>query len=345
MPAMSATLVRGELLRDSSTPRPGNPSTASIVMRCPACGRNGTGPSDELLAAESKPFACRACAFKIVQDGGIWRALPPERQDYFSQFIRNYEYVRQAEGRGSSSADFYLGLPFHDVTGQHSWQWSIRARTHGYVVRNILPTLSSRKNANLKVMDLGAGNGWLSYRLASLGHLPVAVDLLTNEFDGLGAAVHFESKLPKLFPRFQAELDHLPFADGQFDCTIFNASFHYSENYARTMAEAIRCTRSGGMVVIADSPTYSREEYGQQMVEERKKTFEKKFGFRSDILGSSEFLTPKRLLDLGAEFQIRWKSHRVWYGFQWAFRPLISRLKRRRDPSQFVLYTAQVKTQ
>jgi SAM-dependent methyltransferase len=107
--------------------------------------------------------------------------------------------------------------------------------------------------------------------LAQLGHHPIAVDLQTNSFDGLGAAIHYQHSLPKLFPRFQAELDRLPFANGQFDCAIFNASFHYSENYDRTLAETIRCLRPGGTIVIADSPLYSREEVGLQLVEERRK--------------------------------------------------------------------------
>jgi hypothetical protein len=41
---------------------------------------------------------------------------------------------------------------------------------------------------------------------------PIAVDLLTNDQDGLGAAEHFKQRLPLSFPRFQAELDNLPFA-------------------------------------------------------------------------------------------------------------------------------------
>jgi hypothetical protein len=42
-----------------------------------------------------------------------------------------------------------------------------------------------------------------------VGIFPIAVDLLTNELDGLGAASHYSDKLPKLFPRFQTELDRL----------------------------------------------------------------------------------------------------------------------------------------
>jgi SAM-dependent methyltransferase len=191
---------------------------------------------------------------------------------------------------------------------------------------------------------LGAGNGWLSYRLAASGFRPIAVDLQSNTFDGLGAAVHYRSVLPTLFPRFKAELDRLPFADSQFDCAIFNASFHYSENYDVTLAEAIRCLRPGGTIIIADSPCYKRDQSGQEMLEERRKGFQARFGFRSDALASCEYLTADRLLTLEARHQLEWTVHQPWYGVRWALRPIIARLSKKREPSQFRIYTARVKT-
>ena len=70
----------------------------------------------------------------------------------------------------------------------------------------------------------------MSFRLGGAGYHPVAVDLLTNDRDGLGAAEHYRQHLPEIFPRFQAELARLPFQNEQFDAVIFNASFHYAED-------------------------------------------------------------------------------------------------------------------
>ena len=183
----------------------------------------------------------------------------------------------------------------------------------------------------------------MSYRLALLGHRPVAVDLQTNAFDGLGAAIHYKSALRALFPRFQAELDRLPFADSQFDCAIFNASFHYSENYDHTLGEAVRCLRPGGVVIIADTPFYNRETSGLAMLRERHRFFEKRFGFKSASLASCEYLTDDRLVALEARHDLQWNAHQVWYGTHWACRPILARLRGRREPSKFRIYTAQVK--
>jgi hypothetical protein len=148
--------------------------------------------------------------------------------------------------------------------------------------------------------------------------------------------------LPKLFPRFQAEMDRLPFQDGQFDCAIFNASFHYSENYFATFAEAVRCVRARGLVIIVDSPWYSDANAGKQMARERHLDFLQRFGFSSNALASQEFLTDGILHDLRAWFKIRWQIHNPWYGLRWAARPLVARLKNKREPSKFRIYAAEV---
>ena len=170
----------------------------------------------------------------------------------------------------------------------------------------------------------------------------MAVDLLTNDQDGLGAAAHFRKGLPSLFVRVQAELDHLPFADGIFDVVIFNASFHYSENYETTLAEALRCTRPGGLVIIADTPWYSRDESGRKMLSERRTHFTARYGFASDAIPSREYLTDQDLDLLRDRFAIEWKLYTPYYGVRWLLRPLLAKLRRRREPSRFRIYAVEV---
>jgi ubiquinone/menaquinone biosynthesis C-methylase UbiE len=322
-------------------PFPKQSLSPHLVLRCTTCGGDLAELAYSALASNCAPLICRQCLFVTTQEKGMWRALREDRRSHFERFIKDYETVRRLEGRGSDVAHFYLALPNVDRTCRNSWQWTIRARTYAYLQRTILSAISS-KTSLLNILDLGAGNGWMSYRLARQGHRPVAVDLVTNDFDGLGAGVHYQRVLPVMFPRFQAEFENLPFASRQFDCAVFNASFHYSEDYDRTLTEAIRCLRRGGLLVIADSPSYSREESGRQMLAERHESFQRTFGFKSDSLASREFLTQEILRELEVRHDIQWTTHRLWYGIQWACRPLIARMKGRREPSQFRIYTAQV---
>src|SRR3984957_6095269 len=311
-----------------------------VRLRCPRCGGwisslSHTNVSDAILV-------CSDCCLKLSSEEGIWRALLPERVSHFSRFIRDYEFIRSAEGRGSVDAEYYLALPYRDLSGNNSQQWIIRARTFRYIERHILPGLQSDNRKRLRILDLGAGNGWLSYRLALGGHAPVAVDLLTNDRDGLGATIHYQKQLATLFPRVQAELDVLPLMDDAFDLVIFNASFHYSEDYEKTIAEALRCTCAGGTILIADTPWYSNEASGQQMVIERRRSFTQRYGIASDGLNSLEFLTDQRLQRLEARFELRWQVHSPSYGIRWFMRPLLAKMQGRREPSQFRIYSARV---
>jgi ubiquinone/menaquinone biosynthesis C-methylase UbiE len=147
--------------------------------------------------------------------------------------------------------------------------------------------------------------------------------------------------MAKPFLRFQAESAHLPFTNGQFDLAIFNASFHYSEDYRATLSEALRCVRTGGTVMICDSPWYADDMSGKRMVEERRQRFLSQFGTASDSIHSLEYLTDQRLESLERHFSIQWQVHTPWYGLRWAARPLVAKLRGKREPSRFRIYTAR----
>ncbi len=298
-----------------------------VLLRCPRC------------ESDTIDQGCPRCGFRMEFRNGIVHALPPERAAHYEQFVRDYEFIRAAESRGSEGEDFYLGLPYKDSTGKNSAQWQIRARSYDYLVRHLLN--KDRLHSVKRVLDLGAGNCWMSFRLALAGFQPVAVDLLTNNRDGLGAAVHFNTHVQQLFPRFQAEMGHLPFQDGQFDALVFNASFHYTEDSEAALREALRCVRGGGVVIISDTPWYSREESGRQMVNERRAAFLGSYGTASDSIESLEYLTDARLRSLEEKLSIRWNIHTPQYGLRWAMRPLIAKLRRRREPSRFRIYVTR----
>jgi SAM-dependent methyltransferase len=295
-----------------------------IPLRCTRCRER----MDEWL--------CRHCAFRMIVEDDIVHALPPERVAHYAQFVTDYERIRAAEGRGSQTEQYYLGLPYEDATGRNSDQWRIRARSFNCLFEQVLGPMKGRS-----VLDLGAGNCWMSYRLALAGYEPVAVDLLTNDHDGLGAAIHYQPRLSKAIPRFRAEAANLPFENEQFDAAIFNASFHYAENYETVLSEALRCVKRGGMVVVSDTPWYTREENGTRMVEERQAMFLARYGTASRALSSREFLTDVRLALLAERCGIRWEIYVPQFGILWALRPWLAKLRRKREPSRLRIYVAR----
>src|ERR1700744_6314117 len=106
--------VRARTENDIAT----NPSShLEIYLQCPRCRGN------------IKNLKCSHCAFRMELHNEIVHALPPERAAYYARFIAEYERIREAEGRGSQSENFYLALPYKDTSGRNSQQWKIRSRS------------------------------------------------------------------------------------------------------------------------------------------------------------------------------------------------------------------------
>ncbi len=315
--------------------------TKGLSLLCPACSNELRPLSDCEETFNTAWIPCDWCPEVIRKTNGVWRMLSTQQRIDHAAFLRDYETIRRTEGRGSDRSDFYLALPFADVTGRFSEQWKIRARSYRFLEETLLPSLEQRHGSQMRVLDIGAGNGWLSYRLALRGYLPAAVDLCRNEWDGLEAAKHYTSAIPGLFPRIEAEMDNLPFANAQFDVAIFNASFHYSADYSKTLRETLRCLRSGGTILIVDSPTYRSAAGGEAMRRERQRSSEARFGVSGDAHATQDFLTPEIVESLSG-LGIQWTRHLASYGLRWSMRPLIARLKRRREPSQFYLYEGRM---
>lgn len=249
------------------------------------------------------------------------------------RFLGDYSHIRHAEGRGSDDPEYFRALPYRDLTGRNSRQWSIRARTWQHFEKFVLAEIENGARRPLDILDLGAGNGWMSHRLTLREHKPVALDVFSDCKDGLRSTCHY----PRRFPCIEAEFDDLPFRDAAFDLAIYNSSIHYSTDYRRTLSEARRCLRSSGRVVIMDSPVYKLPEHGEQMRAERHELFGRQYGFRSDSVPSIEYFDEAMLDRLARELKIEWRRSRPWYGLGWALRPWKARLFSRRPPSQFFI--------
>jgi SAM-dependent methyltransferase len=282
-----------------------------IPVVCPRC--HGA-------LADGDGWECVACGERYPMIAGIARFLPSERAAHFAAFLEDYTTVRLAEGRATDDPAFLQRLPDPTPGDPLAEQWRMRARSWAVVQRRVL----GESTKPLVVADVGAGVGWLSNRLAELGHVPLAVDLTVDAHDGLGAARHFGT----VFGRYQAEMDALPFADDTVDLVA-------------TLREALRVLAPGGLLVVMDSPLYRHAADGAAMVAERHADFERRFGTRSDSVPSIGYLTPA-MLDASAQaLGLHWERHRPWYGWRWAWKPWRARLRRRRAPSRFELLVAR----
>lgn len=299
---------------------------APHLFACPSCGaalRSDEGSGILRCAGEGRSYERR---------NGILHLLADNRAGVFETFVAEYDEVRQAEGRGTDQPAYYRRLPFEDTTERFTRDWKIRAASYNSLVRKVVEPLE-RTGRVLRILDLGAGCGWFSYRMAQRGHEAFAVDLRTDDRDGLGAHVHYDGA----FTPVRAEFDRLPFAPGTFDLVVFNASFHYAEEYERTLTEALRVLSDGGRIAVVDSPIYRRSFSGSWMVAARQRAFVERYGFASNSIKSEHFLTLARLQVLSAQTGVTWTIHKPMYGVRWALRPFVARLSRRCEPARFAV--------
>lgn len=249
-------------------------------------------------------------------------------------FARAYARHRADEGRAYGEPTI-VQLPYL-TTGPHAAQWAIRARTYERFMTKVLRPAAARSRHPLNVLDLGAGNGWLSHRIALEGHRATALDIRDDVIDGLGAAMPLARRVPRL-QCVVASFEAIPLADGSADITLFNASLHYATDLHAVLEEAKRVTREGGHIAILDSPFYLTEADGFAMVAEKRQ----RFGARADTLMALpfiEFLSLDRLRRAAPE--LAWNRHKVRYPLAYELRPLLAAISGKRRPSRFDLWVA-----
>lgn len=259
-------------------------------------------------------------------------------------FRAAYAEHRKTEGRGSGGEEELLALPYV-LQGPQAGQWAVRSRTFDRFMTAVLEPCARAASRPLHVVDLGAGNAWLSYRVSRAGHRATAVDVRTDPVDGLGAAAAYRPHVERMPARIAGSFEALPLADGVADMAVFNAALHYALDLPIALREAVRVVTPGGRVVILDSPFYSSAVHGEAMVEEKSRQAAARFGDRAgDLMAPPfiEYLTAERLDNASVGLGLRWRRHRVRYRLAYELRPLVARLRRRRPPSRFDLWEGRL---
>ena len=289
---------------------------------CPSCRGS--------LHRSVDTWECPRESFIFPAVAGIPDFVIPTRREHVSQFLRIYQDVRKIEEWGDGSPEFVLGLPYEDKTGKHPGNWHIRSRTYECFIadlRQIAPEPA-------RVLDLGAGNCWLSLRLRNQEYHVTAVDVNLDERDGMQAA---RLAIPHIrsVDLVRAEFEYLPFADASFDVIVFNSSLHYTKDPLAALRRVSRLLSHGGYIYVLDSPVYKHEKHGDAMVRERRKEIGRLVGREiPDELGGS-YLTFDRMTQLEAEYTVR--MLRPKYGFLWNVRPVLASILRRRQPAAFMV--------
>jgi len=296
------------------------------VFACPECGA-------ALIDDGSDRVACPGCARCFDRRDGVWRFLDPGREQQFEPFARQYRLVRDREGRRRASASYYRMLPNVAADDPQAGDWRIRQETYRHLLGHVLA--AARQPS--AVLDLGAGNAWLSHRLAALGHHVVAVDAIEDDADGLGAVRHYDTPIVAL----HADFDALPLAPAQFDVVLFNGSLHYSPDPGATLARARAMLADGGTLVVMDSPMFVADHDGAAMVDATGRQFARDLDLHEIVRPGCGYLTFSGLDATASTLRMAPAFVPSRGPLAWRVRRQLARVRMGRQPAAFGLWMAR----
>ena len=102
-------------------------------------------------------FSCGSCGHRFEHRDGVYRFLTSGRVDEAAPFLRQYRIVREREGRLDANAR-WQALPEVPVGDRHAAEWRLRRESYAHLLRDVVADRGER----IRIVDLGAGNGWLS---------------------------------------------------------------------------------------------------------------------------------------------------------------------------------------
>ena len=295
------------------------------LFACPEC--------EAELGAQPEACLCTRCGRRFEYRDGMWRFLTPARGAALEPFLRQYRVVRGSDGHRQAAPEYYRMLPSVADDHPQAAEWRVRRETYHHLLQHVL----AEGPQPVRALDIGAGSGWLSHRLAELGHQTVAVDVLDDDADGLGAARHYPSR----FAVVQADFNALPFLPHQFDLVVFNGSLHYAHDVGDALARAHDMLASGGALVVMDSPMFHSDGDGRAMTTERARRFQLQYGLASVVRAGAGYLTFPSLEAAAQALQLQSAFVPSRGPLGWRMRRRLAYLRLRRAPAAFGLWVAR----
>jgi 2-polyprenyl-3-methyl-5-hydroxy-6-metoxy-1,4-benzoquinol methylase len=293
---------------------------------CPECGEALEGRAPQELV-------CGACGGRYSERDGIWDFLADGRRARLDAFVQQYRLVREREGRRPDSARYYQNLPAVESDDPHACDWCVRRETYRHLLRHVLAAGPQPST----ILDLGAGSGWLSHRLSTLGHRVVAVDALDDAVDGLGAIRHY----PTAIVAVRADFDALPLVPGQFDVVVFNGSLHYSPDVATSLKRAQSMLAAGGTVAVMDSPMFRTDRDGAAMVADKLRQFADDYGVDDAVQPGCGYLTFASLAAQAGALQMHSDFVHTRGPLRWRLQRQLNGVRLGRQPATFGLWVAR----
>lgn len=204
-----------------------------LPLACPTCRR----PLDEerLVCPEGHTFE---------QTHGVLSLLDASFAHRLHRFNATLSQYRAATGRRLLKPAVYPELPFAAAL-RSQFEWRLR-RYDWAVTQKWVGAQPQR------VLDIGAWNGWLSHRLALMGHEVTAVDYFTDPYDGLGARQFY----PTRWQAIQMDLTDLAPLPPVFHRIIINRCLAFFGDPTAYVAHVRTKLAAGGRLLLTGLAFY-----------------------------------------------------------------------------------------
>lgn len=104
-----------------------------------------------------------------------------------------------------------------------------------------LSRLPSREN--MRVLDVGSGQGYFLHAVHDAGHSPVGIDISPE-------ALHVSNKVSPESPVYIASGQNLPFPDEYFDVVAFWGTLEHHPDMLQALRECLRVLKQDGQVIL-----------------------------------------------------------------------------------------------
>lgn len=205
-------------------------------LLCPNCRHSFTLETAALPASGS--VTCPIGHSFVIADG-VFELLDDDLARRLQAFLGPFTALRDSDEKRLLDPRIYPGLPdAPEVRSNHEW------RLRCYDLEVVTRLLADRPRQ--RVLDLGAWNGWLSNRLAQLGHRVTAIDYFVDEYDGLRARKFYDTD----WQAIQMNLEDLDVLDQQFDVVIANRCVQFYADPPAYAATVKKKVAPGGTLLI-----------------------------------------------------------------------------------------------
>jgi SAM-dependent methyltransferase len=230
------------------------------VLGCPSCGGAFEGQHTCDACRVAAYLVCPACEVRFPIQERVPVLLRPADVNAFATYGRRYREARQQEDWRALTPDQALALPFGSPPGAPVLYWRVRRSSYRRLMRFLAEEGPSPADGS--VADLGAGVGWLSFRLAQAGYRVLALDASLDEAFGLGAAAPYVAASGGNILLAQGNLSHPPLRRQRWSLVVYNASLHYVHDLEATLSRAARALQPQGRLIILDTPIARRPTAG-----------------------------------------------------------------------------------